>query len=74
MNGGLNNQLDPGVEANLDVQYTSGINYPTKSIYYSTGGSPPFTSDGNEPSNDNEPYLDWLNYLGNQTTIPATFT
>lgn len=51
-----------------------GINYPTKAIFYSTGGSPPYTPDGNTPSNTNEPYLDWLNYITNQTTIPATFS
>lgn len=74
INGGLNNQNDPGVEANLDVQYVTGIAYPTKVIYYSTGGSPPYIADSNTPSNTNEPYLDWLNYIGNQTTIPATFS
>ncbi|KAF8321188.1 subtilisin-like protein [Clavulina sp. PMI_390] len=74
VNGGLNTQSSPGVEANLDVQYVTGIAYPTKVIYYSTGGSPPYTADGNTPSNTNEPYLDWLNYLATLTTLPATFS
>ncbi|KAG6846140.1 hypothetical protein H0H93_015778, partial [Arthromyces matolae] len=34
VNGGLDNQNDPGVEANLDIQYTTGISYPTPNIYY----------------------------------------
>ncbi|KAJ7065361.1 peptidase S8/S53 domain-containing protein [Mycena amicta] len=74
LNGGLNTQSDPGVEANLDVQYTEGISFPTPNIYYSTGGSPPFIADSNTPSNTNEPYLDWLNFVLNQTTVPQTFT
>ncbi|KAJ7233035.1 peptidase S8/S53 domain-containing protein [Mycena rebaudengoi] len=74
LNGGLNNQNDPGVEANLDIQYTEGISFPTPNIYYSTGGSPPFIPDSRTPTNTNEPYLEWLNFVLNQTTIPQTFT
>ncbi|KAJ7881181.1 peptidase S8/S53 domain-containing protein [Mycena leptocephala] len=74
VNGGLNTQSSPGVEANLDIQYTEGISFPTPNIYYSTGGSPPFTKDTFTPTNTNEPYLDWLNFILNQTTIPQTFT
>ncbi|KDQ50709.1 hypothetical protein JAAARDRAFT_185905 [Jaapia argillacea MUCL 33604] len=74
VNGGLDDQSDPGTEANLDIQYTEGLTYPTPNIYYSTGGSPPFIADSNTPTDTNEPYLDWLNYILNQTTIPQTFT
>lgn len=74
INGGGNNQNDAGTEANLDIQYTEGISYPTPNIYYSTGGSPPFTPDSSTPSNTNEPYLDWLNYVLAQSTIPQTFS
>ncbi|KAG6886113.1 hypothetical protein C0993_002632 [Termitomyces sp. T159_Od127] len=74
VNGGLDNQNDPGVEANLDIQYTTGISFPTPNIYYSTGGSPPFIPDDSTPSNTNEPYLDWLNFILNSTTIPQTIS
>lgn len=74
LNGGGNNQSQPGVEANLDIQYTEGIAAPTPNIYYSTGGSPPFNPDSATTTNTNEPYLDWLNFVLNQTTIPQTFT
>ncbi|KAG5352408.1 hypothetical protein C0989_002439 [Termitomyces sp. Mn162] len=74
VNGGLDNQNDPGVEANLDIQYTTGISFPTPNIYYSTGGSPPFIPDDFTPINTNEPYLDWLNFILNSTTIPQTIT
>ncbi|EKM50516.1 uncharacterized protein PHACADRAFT_263851 [Phanerochaete carnosa HHB-10118-sp] len=74
VNGGENNQNDPGVEANLDIQYTEGMSFPTPNVYYSTGGSPPFTPDSNTPSNTNEPYLDWLNFILAQSSVPQTFT
>ncbi|RDX48143.1 subtilisin-like protein [Lentinus brumalis] len=74
VNNGGDDQSDPGVEANLDIQYTEGITAPTPNVYYSTGGSPPFDPDSNTPTNTNEPYLDWLNFILNQTSIPQTFT
>jgi len=74
VNGGLDDQTQPGVEANLDIQYTEGISAPTPNIYYSTGGSPPFIPDSGTPNNTNEPYLDWLNFILAQKTIPQTFT
>jgi tripeptidyl-peptidase-1 len=60
--------------------YTTGIqsNQQTSAdllIYFlSTGGSPPYIPDANTPTNTNEPYLDWLNYVLAQPTIPQTFT
>ncbi|CDO69652.1 hypothetical protein BN946_scf184851.g40 [Trametes cinnabarina] len=74
VNGGGDDQSDPGVEANLDIQYTEGISFPTPNIYYSTGGSPPFIPDDETPTNTNEPYLDWLNFILDQDSIPQTFT
>ncbi|KAJ7780215.1 peptidase S8/S53 domain-containing protein [Mycena maculata] len=74
VNGGLNTQSDPGVEANLDIQYSLAIAVPTPATFYSTGGSPPFVADSNTPTNTNEPYLDWLDFILNQTTIPQTIS
>ncbi|KAI0083965.1 peptidase S8/S53 domain-containing protein [Irpex rosettiformis] len=74
VNGGGNDQSDPGVEANLDIQYTEGISFPTPNVYFSTGGSPPFVPDSQTPTNTNEPYLDWLNFILAQSSIPQTFT
>ncbi|KAI0675673.1 peptidase S8/S53 domain-containing protein [Trametes maxima] len=74
VNGGGDDQTDPGVEANLDIQYTEGISFPTPNVYFSTGGSPPFNPDSNTPTNTNEPYLDWLNFVLAQDSIPQTFT
>ncbi|KAI0831997.1 peptidase S8/S53 domain-containing protein [Trametes gibbosa] len=74
VNGGGDDQTDPGVEANLDIQYTEGISTPTPNVYFSTGGSPPFKPDDETPTNTNEPYLDWLNFVLAEDSIPQTFT
>ena len=53
-------------EANLDVQYIAGISHPLPIVSYITGGSPPFIPNLDEPTaaqNQNEPYLDYYNYL-----------
>jgi tripeptidyl-peptidase I len=62
------------MQADLDVQYAVAMTFPTKNIYYSTGGSPPFISDSNTMSDTNEPYLDWLNFILDQETIPQTIS
>ncbi|KAJ3777653.1 peptidase S8/S53 domain-containing protein [Lentinula raphanica] len=76
INGGLNTQNDPGVEANLDVQYATGMSFPTPMIFYSTGGEPPFISDDDEPTNTNEPYLNWLDFITgvSDAEFPNTFS
>lgn len=74
VNGGGDDQSDPGVEANLDIQYTTGISFPTPNTYWSTGGSPPFDPDSETPTNTNEPYLDWINSVLAQSSIPPVIT
>ncbi|VDC03354.1 unnamed protein product [Peniophora sp. CBMAI 1063] len=74
INGGQNNQNEPGVEADLDIQYTTAMSFPTPQIYYSTGGSPPFIPDDNTPTNSNEPYLDFLQAFITQNPLPQTLT
>ncbi|KAA1136948.1 hypothetical protein PGTUg99_000233 [Puccinia graminis f. sp. tritici] len=55
-----------GVEANLDTQTALGLTLPTRNIFYSVGGSPPFIADLGTPQNNNEPFLEWLQYLFEQ--------
>ncbi|KDQ16562.1 hypothetical protein BOTBODRAFT_252534 [Botryobasidium botryosum FD-172 SS1] len=77
INGGQNLQ-DPsqsGAEAALDVQYAGALTYPTPNTFWSTGGSPPLA--GNPAPgqmNTNEPYLDWLNYVLQQPSLPQTIS
>ncbi|KAF4546234.1 Tripeptidyl-peptidase 1 precursor protein [Lasiodiplodia theobromae] len=58
-------QAEDGIsrEANLDVQAQAGIAGPIQINSWSTGGSPPFNPDISTPTNTNEPYLVWLNYV-----------
>ncbi|KAJ6153646.1 hypothetical protein N7470_006605 [Penicillium chermesinum] len=66
--GGKNIQGGSGdsSEANLDAQYIIGISSPIKTIEYSTGGRGPLVPDLDQPdpnNDNNEPYLDLLQYL-----------
>lgn len=76
-NGPLNStQLAAGTsrEANLDVEAIIGISWPTPVTAYSTGGSPPFIPDIITPTNTNEPYLVWVNYVLGLSSIPQVIS
>ncbi|KAF8592730.1 subtilisin-like protein [Ramaria rubella] len=76
INGGENNQTgtEAGDEANLDTQYAFSLTFPTPATVFTTGGSPPFIPDDNTPTNTNEPYLDWIDFVLDQPieVIPQT--
>ncbi|KZV63258.1 tripeptidyl peptidase A [Peniophora sp. CONT] len=76
IDGGENNQTlsEAGAEANLDVQYGFGITFPTPGIFWSTGGSPPFTPDQQTPTDSNEPYETWLEFVLAQDFVPQTIS
>ncbi|KAI0290954.1 Pro-kumamolisin, activation domain-containing protein [Multifurca ochricompacta] len=76
INGGLNSQniSQAGDEADLDVQFGFGISSPTPGRYYSTGGRPKFTPDANTPTDTNEPYSNWLDFILAQKNIPQTIS
>jgi tripeptidyl-peptidase I len=70
-------QLSHGVgrEGNLDAQIMLGISHPTLLTAYSVGGSPPpFHPDTFAPSNTNEPYLTWLNWILAQPNLPSVIS
>lgn len=69
-NGGQNNQSNPGGEADLDVQTTTGLTFPTPNIYFSTGGSPPFIPDDVTTTDTNEPYDKWIEGVLSLDSIP----
>ena len=69
-----NGSAVPGREGNLDLQTIIGQTYPINVTSYSTGGSPPFQSDLNTPTNTNEPYLAWLDYIVGQDDLPQTIS
>ncbi|KAF8076736.1 subtilisin-like protein [Lyophyllum atratum] len=74
--GGLNNQTleEAGAEANLDVQFAFGLSHPIPSTFYSTGGRPPFTPDVGTPTNTNEPYDDWLQFILDHPNPPLSIS
>ncbi|KAF9025365.1 subtilisin-like protein [Hymenopellis radicata] len=71
VHGGVNDQSQAGSEANLDVQYTVGISAPTKNHW---GLAPGYQPDALLPTNMNEPYLDWLEFILAQDKVPQTIT
>lgn len=62
------------LEGNLDAETIIGATWPTPLIAYTTGGSPPFTPDGFTPTDTNEPYLTWLDFVLKQKKIPQTIS
>ncbi|KAH9052981.1 subtilisin-like protein [Lactarius deliciosus] len=67
VNSGEYDSNNPGTEASLDVQYTSGMAYPTPIVYYSIGEG---------PEGKDDPYLSWLDYMLNldEPDIPQTIS
>ncbi|EKM59772.1 uncharacterized protein PHACADRAFT_250501 [Phanerochaete carnosa HHB-10118-sp] len=74
INGGQNNQSEPGDEANLDTQFLFGITHPIPATFFTTAGSPPFIPDVLTPTDSNEPYLDWLDFILNTPNPPQTIS
>ncbi|KAH9015095.1 subtilisin-like protein [Lactarius pseudohatsudake] len=60
--GGGYNPSNPTSEANLNMQYTSAIAYPTPHIFYSTGGS----------ATQGDRFINWLNFVLSQWSVPQT--
>ncbi|KAK5958174.1 hypothetical protein OHC33_000015 [Knufia fluminis] len=69
-----NGTAGAGYEGNLDIQTIAGQVWPINITSYSTGGSPPFQADLNTPTNTNEPYLVWLEYVLGQQEVEQTIS
>ena len=63
-----------GLEGNLDIQTVLGMTWPVPLTAYSTNGTPPFQPDAFETTDENEPYLTWLQYILKQSFIPQTIS
>ena len=72
-NGGYNFE-NPGKEANTDMQLAQAMTWPTPHVFYSIGGLPEFVPDSLQPMNNNEPYLDWLDYMTELQSVPQTIS
>ncbi|KAH9054085.1 subtilisin-like protein [Lactarius deliciosus] len=73
VNGGEYDSGNPGDEANLDVQYTSAMAYPTPIIFYSIGGTGKWVTNTGEPYSGDE-WLESLGYLLEKAVIPQTIS
>lgn len=69
-------QVEAGknIEGNLDAEAILGISWPTPYKAWNTGGEPPFTPDLLTPTNTNEPYLTWLEYVLAQPHLPQVIS
>ncbi|KAF5333533.1 hypothetical protein D9611_002703 [Ephemerocybe angulata] len=63
-----------GAEAALDVQFAFGLSYPIPGTYYQTASRPPFQPDVRTPTNTNEAYVDWLDFVLAQKDTPLTIS
>lgn len=61
VNGGAYNPNNPAQEPNLDIQFSLGIAYPTRLIFYSTSESP-------------DALVAWLDYVLDQLLVPQTIS
>ena len=61
-----------GIEGALDVQTMLGIAWPIPLVAYSTGGlNPVFVPDSYTPTDTDEPYITWLQYILAQPDLPS---
>ena len=74
INGAEYDPGQPNGQEDFNLQYAEGLTYPTPVVFYSTGGLPPFKPDDSTPTDVNEPFLDWLEYMLDQPNIPQTIT
>ncbi|KAJ6515249.1 subtilisin-like protein [Mycena sanguinolenta] len=74
--GGLDPQdpADASDESDLDTQFAFGLSFPVKSTFFSTAGSPPFDPDVKTPTDTNEPYTDWLNFMLSHPNPPLAIS
>jgi tripeptidyl-peptidase-1 len=62
------------LEGDLDAETILGMTWPTPLIAYNTGGHPPYLQDKLTVNDTNEPYLEWLQYILAQETIPSVIS
>jgi len=64
---GPNEPENPGIEAELDIQFIMGVGIGINTTFWSTAGQQPNNT-------ENEPFLVWLYAVGNQSNVPTVFS
>ncbi|KAH9041497.1 peptidase S8/S53 domain-containing protein [Lactarius deliciosus] len=67
VNDGGYDPTHPHEEANMDIQYTEAMAYPTPHVFYSTGRGPSDTVTDDD-------LMAWLDYILDQENIPQTIS
>src|SRR6266702_3577994 len=70
INGGEYDPTQPDLEANINMQLSQGMAYPTPHIFYSTGGGTTLLK-YNKPAKG-DIWLEWLDYMLKQPNVPQT--
>ena len=63
-----------GLEGNLNAETIIGLAYPIPVTAYNVGGRGPFRKSRFSTANQNEPYLEWLQYVLAQPDLPNIIT
>ncbi|KAI1378899.1 Pro-kumamolisin [Hypoxylon crocopeplum] len=63
-----------GLEGAFDVETLLGVGYPTPLIAWNVGGKPPFQASQHRKENSNEPYMEWLNHVLAQDSLPPVIS
>ncbi|KAI1078851.1 Pro-kumamolisin [Whalleya microplaca] len=63
-----------GLEGALDVETLIGMAHPIPVLAWNVGGEPPFKPSKNKVTNSNEPYMEWLNHILAQDTLPQVIS
>ena len=73
INGGGYDPEHPDAEANLNMQYTQAMAFPTPHIFYSVGKWTKASIKTKKPVRG-DAFLEWVNYLKRQPTVPQTLS
>jgi len=73
VNGGKDDPSHPTVEANVNMQYAQAMAYPTRHIFYSTGGVRSAIPGSNLPA-PGDAYLEWLKHVLDKPEVPQTIS
>ena len=68
------NGTDVSEEAVLDAETILGLTYPQPVTSFSTGGMPPYNPDLVTPTDTNEPYLTYVNYILGLKKLPQVIS
>ncbi|KAH8986031.1 subtilisin-like protein [Lactarius hatsudake] len=71
INGGEYDPSKPDSEANVNLQYTQAIAFPTPHTFYSTSGRVSIDDDNNKPASD-DMWLQWVYYVLDSENVPQT--